>query len=227
MADLMGVREFAASAEIRARYGRAVAPSTITRMAQDGKLVLIGKKIDAAASLARLDALGIGKMRPDVAARHAAQTAQEAGHATQTAQAIPESIRHAARPAHATVGATTAATDNLDAGLETGGAGKARYKALNLHFENQLIKLGMQLARGQRFYREPVKDEAQGLGGALRAAVERLIDQTAPRLAVLSNHMDRGVLLKREARHIKRLINLEYAGALRRLRKSAKKGKAE
>lgn len=102
---------------------------------------------------------------------------------------------------------------------------KTRYKAIGLHYENQGIKLGMALSRGMRYYRADVRDEAHGLANALRAAVERLIDQAAPRLAVVSGHADRGLLLKREAAKVRRLIDLEYPNSLRRLRRAAKRGK--
>jgi hypothetical protein len=220
---LLGIREFAASQALIARMGRAVAPSTVTRWGQDGKIVLIGHgraaKIDVAASLARLDHLGVGRIRDDVAQRHATEARQGA----QTASGMP--VR---QPGQQTLPDRNSAAINPVTGedlgnVETTGAGKAKYKAAVLHYENSLIKLGLQLARGQRYDKTLVKDEAAGLGNALRAAVERLVDQTAPRLAVLPNHLDRGLLLRREVRHIKRLINLEHAASLRRLKRSAKR----
>jgi hypothetical protein len=216
---LMGYREFAACAEIRARYGRAVAPSTITRMAQDGKLILVGKKIDVAASLQRMDALGVGKLREDVAQRHA--TAAQIS--TQSDSSIPTPGQSANSAKNATSAATDNATNSADLdGVATGGQNKARYKAICLHYENQSIKLGMALNRGQRYYKQDVKDEAHALANAVRAAVERVIDQTAPRLAVIPGHADRGFLLRRAMRQVKTLLNREYPNALRRLRKSAR-----
>lgn len=212
---LLGIRDFAKSPNLVARMGRAVAPSTVTRWGQDGKIVLVDGRVDVAASLARLEELGVSKLRPDVAHRHAEETA----HAPQTAAPLPGAQPAPETPPKRNGSATPGATDTDLGGLETGGANKAKYKAAVLHFENALIKLGMQTARGQRYYLRPVKDEAQALGNTLRAAVERLIDQTAPRLAILSNHMDRGNLLRRELRDIKRLIDRENTQALRRLRR--------
>lgn len=221
---LMGIREFAASDAIRARYGRAVAPSTITRMGQDGKLVMQGGKIHVEASLQRMDALGLGKMRSDVADRHA----REAQIQTQAGQYIPAQGQADKTPQNAPQRATPAATLEANAAEDPGidtSQSKTRYKTLALHYENQTIKLGMGLSRGLRYYRQDVRDEAHSLANAVRAAVERLIDQTAPRLAVIPGHNDRGVLLRREVRKLARLINREYPNALRRLRKSARKGK--
>lgn len=224
----LGIRAFAACPALVARMGRPVAPSTVTRWGQDGKIVLVGEgraaKVDVAASLARLDALGIGQLRPDVAARHAHEAAQAGAQRAQTAAPMSNHQPGADLPAQRNTGATADATDADLCSVETGGAGKAKYKAAAMHYENSLIKLGLQIARGQRYDLAAVKDEAAALGNALRAAVERLTDQTAPRLAVLPNHLDRGVLLRREVRRIKRLLNLEHAAGLRRLRRAAKKG---
>ena len=221
---LMGIREFAASEAIRVRYGRAVAPSTITRMGQDGKLVMQGGKINVEASLERMDALGLGKMRGDVADRHA----REAQIRTQSGQGIPTQGQAEETPQKAPQRATQTATPEAsaaeDPGIDTSQS-KTRYKAIGLHYENQTIKLGMGLSRGLRYYRQDVRDEAHSLANAVRAAVERLIDQTAPRLAVIAGHNDRGILLRREIRKVARLINREYPNALRRLRKSARQGR--
>jgi hypothetical protein len=222
---LMGIREFAASEEIRARYGRAVAPSFITRMIQDGKLVMVGKKIDVAASMERMDALGVGKLRADVSQRHAT----EAQNSSQPGSAIPKPGQNENSAKNATEGATDSATDSAPdsdlGGIATGGQNKARYKSITLHFENQLIKLGMALHSSRRYYKQDVKDEAHALANAVRAGIERVIDQTAPRLAVIPGHADRGYLLRRAMRQVARMINREYPNALRRLRKSARSEK--
>lgn len=227
MAERLGIRAFAACDALRARMGRAVAPSTVTRWGQDGKIVLVDGMVDVAASLARLEQLGVGRLRPDVAARHATETANKGA---KTSSPIPN--HHPGRKnataatENATTGATTADDDMAFAEhVAEVNQSKTRYKAIGLHYENQGIKLGMALSRGLRYYRADVRDEAHGLANALRAAVERLIDQAAPRLAVVPGHADRGLLLKREAAKVRRLINLEYPNSLRRLRRAAKRGK--
>lgn len=224
---LLGIRAFAQSHELVARMGRAVAPSTVTRWAQDGKIVLVGHgrraKVDVAASIARLDAMGVGQIRSDVSDRHAFEKGAPIpthAPAQKNATAAQET-----RNAGATLDNTTAAEDRAFAEHVTAdSAGKAKYKAIALHYENQGIKLGMALGRGQRFHRADVRDENAALGNALRASVERLIDQTAPRLAMLTRHMDRGELIRREIKKIKRLIDLEHTQALRRLRRNARNG---
>ena len=197
---------------VAVRVGREVARSTVKRWADAGNLVMVGKRVDADASLARMEALGVGRLRPDVAARHA-----------QAARPMPTPAQSQENATAPILDATASATHDdtiadVDAGLS-----KARLKAAVLHYENSLIKLGLQLARGQRYDKTQVKDEAAGLGNALRAAVERLVDQTAPRLAVMPSHLDRGLLLRSEMRHVKRLIKLEHTASLRRVKKRSGK----
>ena len=60
-----------------------------------------------------------------------------------------------------------------------------------MHFENQSQKLDMALAQSLRFDLAQVRDEALGIGNTLRAAVERLVDVTAPRLAIAKTRDER------------------------------------
>lgn len=241
---LMGIREFAASEAIRARYGRAIAPSTVTRMAQDGKIILVGHgkyaKVDVAASIARMESLGVGKLRADVSARHSAENAIKAA---QTSLGISNQGEQQKNATRASKNATTNTQTNTQTetqtetpsadnqedldGIAAEGGSKAKYKAAALHYENQQIKLGMALARAIRFIRHDVRDEAHSLGNNLRAALERLTDQTAPRLAIQNASADRARLIRQEIQKIKRALDQESAQSLRRLRRNARKGKAE
>ena len=168
-----------------------MAPSTVTRWGQDGKIVLEGKRVAVAASLARLDELGVSRLRPDVAARHAS----EAG-ATLPQQSATEDAVEGSRTEH---------------------------KARALHFENASLKLAMALSRGERYYLADVKAEGLALGNLLRAAVERLIDQTAPALAAMEDEADRRRLLARDTAELQRLLGQEFGRALRRLRQAARR----
>src|SRR5574338_705107 len=140
----------AVTIESRAAFARrlGVARSTVTRAAQDGRLVLVGEEIDVEASL-------------------------------------------------------------------------ARYKAMALRYENQAIKLQMAMNRGRRHRLAAVKREALALGATLRSAIERLIDQTAPRLAVLPA-AERQALLAAEIAPLRRLLRGEFPRALRRIRQESR-----
>jgi hypothetical protein len=198
--------------------------STVTRWGQDGKIVLVDGGVDVEASFARLNELGVGKLRPDVAARHAEEAARKAAQGTQTAATVSP---HGRAQENATAGQPGATTNDVVLPDVPTSGGRARYKAIALSFENQQIKIGMALGRGMRYYRADIEAEAAGLGGLVRAAVERLTDLTAPRLAVLSSPIERLQLLKREVTRIQRMVNREYPNTLRRLRRGAKLGKSE
>src|SRR5574340_124396 len=159
----------AVTVESRAAFARrlGVARSTVTRAAQDGRLVLVGEEIDVEASLARWHATA--GARSDVAARHAAQRGAP----------LPGASQPQGKPAEA----PQEAASGLELPETPSDTGRTRYKAMALHYENQAIKLQMALNRGRRHRLAAVKREALALGATLRSAIERLIDQTAPRLA--------------------------------------------
>ena len=189
--------------------------SNITRGARAGR-VIINKNghVEVEASLKRWhETKG---HRPDVAARHAAHRGSE----------IPIVIQADDRSATAQIYTTRTQSSATSPAL-TDSEGRTRHKADAMQYENQIIGIEMDLRRGQRYRVEDVKREAHGIGATLRAAMERLIDQTAPRLAVMSDETERKKLLATELRRMQRLIKTDLPRALRRLRQSgAKKGAA-
>ena len=139
--------------------------------------------------------------RADVAARHAAQ--RGAG--------IPEG-RPSEKNATARENAAPPAIEDDD----TDRSSRIAAKAALVHFENQALKLDMAMKRGLRFHRSAVKREALGLGGMLRAAIERVIDQTAPRLAATADDAERRRVLDAELRRVRWVMKREMPRALRR-----------
>lgn len=202
-------------AQFAARLG--VARSTITRAVQAGRLVLHENgHILVEPSLKRWHETKGG--RDDVAARHAETRGA----------AIPEadqSQKNATAGRAASRGRNSAATEPLESTLEdtAGTLGRSAYKAMVLKYENDAIKLEIALRRGHRYPLAAIRHEALGIGGTLRASIERLIDQTAPRLAVLSDPAARLQLLQAEARRIARIIKHEFPRAMRRMQREAKK----
>jgi pyruvate/2-oxoglutarate dehydrogenase complex dihydrolipoamide acyltransferase (E2) component len=191
--------------------------STVTRAAQAGRLVMAGNLVDVEASLARLKATEGG--RTDVAARHAAERAQAVPQPTQKQKNGTAATKTPSTPADA--------ADHIpETPGDTDGGSRARYKAMVLHYENQQLKLGMALARGLRFNRKDAARESGALGGIIRSAIERVIDQTAPRLAVMTAADPRRALLGTELRAIRRTLRGEFPRALRRLRSASQKGAA-
>ncbi len=200
--------------ESKADFARrlGVARSTVTRDAAAGRLVLVGDQVDVHASLARRRATRGG--RADVADRHAA-----ARVAANTAPGADNA--HAASSSHHRAPQNPPAPDSDDAAPPD--AGRTRYKAMLVHFENMQIKLGMAQARGLRFQRRAVGREAAALGAMLRSYIERVIDQTAPRLAVITDPAERLRLLRAEVARVRRAIRAEFPRSLRRLRDAGDK----
>jgi hypothetical protein len=132
----------------------------------------------------------------------------------------------AASAAHATGGAAQAtpatagtgqAAPLADGEADTDGAARAQHQAAKLHWRNEALRLEIALADGTRLPRAATLAEAQGLGALLRAAVERIIDQTAPRLAAAATPQDRRRLLQAQLASVRRQLRCELPAALRRL----------
>jgi hypothetical protein len=150
--------------------------------------------------------------RDDVAARHA----DGRGAVGSVGQPQAE---------NGTAGRETATASQPDvAPMATEPGNRTKYKAMGLHFENQSIKLEMALRRGLRYPVALVKREALGIGSSVRAAIERVIDQTAPRLAVMTSDLDRRRLLEAELRRLRWMVKSELPHALRRMRASGQAG---
>lgn len=180
--------------ETQAQFARrlGVNRSTVNRHLVAGRLVLVGKRIDVEPSLARL--AQVTGTRPDVAARHAAARA---------------------RPEQSEAPVVAVAEDSA-------GGERAHYKALALQFENDQIKLEMALRQGVRLPLAEVKREAINVGAVLRASLERLVDQTAPRLAIIASDAERARLIQQHLRAVRRTLRAEFPRALRRLRDAAR-----
>ena len=177
--------------------------SRITQLKRAGRIVMSpdGRLVNVEASIARMtETADPGRM--DVTERHAAKR-QAAGKVSVSA----------AQPAPHPESLTESAL-----GLDP--SGRAKAKALLMHFENSSLKLEMALRRGLRFERAAVKREATSLGAMLRAGIERVIDQTAPRLAACGNDIERRGIIDKEIRRLRWMVKRELPRALRRMKDS-------
>lgn len=193
MATLETQKDFAA------RLG--VHKSTISRAAKAGRLVMQGEKVLVEESLRRWHETVGG--RTDVSQRHA----QNRGADIPKPQ--PDEKNATARES----------VGSAKTGVEDMVGGRTRFKTLALQYENQTIKLELALRRGMRYQISDVRREAYAIGATLRASVERLIDQVAPRLAVLASAEERERLLRAEVAALRRMVRAEFPRALRRMRK--------
>jgi hypothetical protein len=224
-----------AERETMAAFARrmGVARSTITRAAQAGRVAVDreGPVLVQASLQLWADTRG---NRDDVAERHAAARGQALpspapGQAQPSpatgpaaalaalvhAQALPRPLAAPGGPA--TAPATASADAAADDDADTSGGARAQAKAAALWWRNASLQLEIDLATAARLDRAAAISEAQGLGGTLRAAVERLIDQTAPRLAAAATDADRRRLLLTQLAIVRRELRREFPRALRRL----------
>jgi hypothetical protein len=96
---------------------------------------------------------------------------------------------------------------------------RADYERLTQSIKNKHKALNFDLVLNKRFLLSEVRREALALGNTLRATVERLIDQTAPRLAVMQDQKHRRYLLQSELKALRTVIKAEFPRAMRRLKK--------
>ena len=209
--------------------------STISRAIAAGRLHLDGGFLDVDASLRLWQATKPG-LRPDVLARHAAKRGQaipEAHSAAATPRSAPARLgdnAEAAECAGADVGddddlseiPADAAADPAPAAAD-GAPRLADYTQSLLASQNALARLSIQLRTHKRYPADAINDEAQALGATLRGALERLVDQTAPRLAVQRDLAARRALLVEQVKALGRTLRREMPRALRRLRLAGKK----
>ena len=200
--------------------------SQITRAAQAGRVVLTPDgMVEVEASIERWYATKGG--RADVAARHAAQRGAGAAQPAGLGSTYPPPVESGQNGAFGATSAQPDATGWAQQSDDLAPAGsRARYKAMSMHFENQAIKLDMALKRGLRYPLELVWREATGLGATVRAALERIIDQTAPRLAILGTDLERRRLIDTELRRVRWVVKSELPRALRRMRADGRKAPA-
>ena len=191
-----------AKAQFAARLG--VNKSTVTRWQQAGRLVMAEDgHVRVEESIERLRNTQGGRL--DVAARHA--EARPSGALPLGGDSDTAGDRH------------QGGDDENAATSPQGGAdeGRARYKAILLHTETQQIKLEMALERGLRFRLEDAEREARAIAAGLRGALERLVDLSAPRLAITSDPAERRRILTKEIAALRRETKREFPRAMRRL----------
>lgn len=203
--------------------------SNVTRGVQAGRVLLDADGLVLVAqSLERWRATAGPRL--DVAERHAAARAAAAQPASQPS-ATPDR-QDAQQPAGAAIGSRLApdpygaASDALAGGVAAGegsgdvpGSLRAAAEADRLRWQSATLELSLALTRGTRIPRPALLREGQGVGNAFRAAIERLIDQTAPRLAAAgADAAEQRRIVAAELAIVRRQLRAEFAAAARRLR---------
>lgn len=157
--------------------------------------------------------------RPDVAARIDAN--RRPGVPTACAPAAISQVVEADAIADAKI----AADAEPDAAEAAPGTMQA-WRIARLVAENASLTLAMELATHARYPRDRLLDEAQAIGSALRAQLERLVDQLAAPIAAHREAEDRRRLIETECARLRRAARATFPAALRRLRESTTKEQA-
>jgi hypothetical protein len=178
----------------------------VSRAIAAGRLLLVAGRLDIADSLRRWHDTKPGT-RPDVLARHAAKRAPANVVAVQAAEIAPRAPESAATEDSGERSAPVVA----DPGI-------GEYTQQLLAAQNALARLSISLRTFRRYPLDMIEREAQALGSTLRGALERLVDQTAPRLAVYREDGPRADVLAGEIIRLRQTMRREMPRALRRMR---------
>lgn len=171
--------------------------STVTRLKQAGRLVMQGRMVEVAASLARIEETG--GMRFDVAARHAANRAQPG---TQPAQ--PGAEKTAQAPlAGAGEGVGTGEGSNAPPAAASGtGERRSDAQARKEAALADLAEMDVKQKRGNLIPKDDVDAALRAFATSVRARLDVLPDQLAPLLAPVSDLDEIHALLAEHARSI-------------------------
>ena len=168
--------------------------STVTRLKQAGRLVMQGGRVDAAASLARIEETG--GMRFDVAERHAAnrtqQQAQQDGQ--KTAAAPPAGMGEGNEQG---AGPITSPAPDAPMGERRSDAQARKEAALADKAEMEVEQM-----RGNLIPKEDVDAALRAFGASVRAKLDVLPDQIAPLVAPVTDMDEVHALLAEHARGI-------------------------
>lgn len=174
-----------------------VARSTISRYGRQGRLVMVGDLVAVEPSIAKL-------AEAEAEAKAKAVKARKAAAARRQTRAKPKP------------------TADLDPDAPSNPEAMRQYKAIRLQAEIDTLQLQRDLRAGVRHYTAAAHQEAEAVGGVMRGALERLIDQIAPQLAVLPDPAERAALLEHRIGEIRKLVRAEFPRALRRIRRASK-----
>jgi len=171
--------------------------STVTRLKQAGRLVMQGRMVKVAASLARIEETG--GMRFDVAERHAANRAQPV---TQPAQ--PEAEKTAQAPLAGAVKGTGSGDGAIAAPASGSGTGERRSdaQARKEAALADLAEMDVKQKRGNLIPKDDVDAALRAFATSVRARLDVLPDQLAPLLAPVSDLDEIHALLAEHARSI-------------------------
>jgi len=180
--------------EIRAQFAArlGVNRSTVTRWAEQGRLIEADGRIDIDASLARLQATSGG--RDDVKLRHALARA-----AKNAADAAPGEGQGQSATPPAEIAATAAPSDPAG---QPRGETRADAQARKEAAQADLAEMEVLQKRGYLIPREDVDAALKAMGAAVRAAMDVFPDQTAPLVAPVTVLDECHLVLQEQCRNV-------------------------
>jgi hypothetical protein len=168
-----------------------VAPSYVTKLAQEGRIVVVDGQVEVEASLARMEATK-DPNRDDVRQRHAkARDAKRLAESSGGAVAGVIDARQGVESGAASIPAGRADSGDREAGDDEPEAGPViqaaevfrKARTAKMHFESRRAVMRVARLQGRLADMAVIRKCAGNDGASLRSLLENLPDQAAPRLA--------------------------------------------
>ncbi len=168
------------STESKSAFARrlGVSPSYVTQLAQDGRLVLEGKKVVVEASLARIEATKAPEW--DAVRQRHAKTRDARREAVAPAVPLPASGDGSGGNGD---GAATDEPAAVDPKADTTAEAYRRFRAVREHYQARQAKMRVAMKQGRLAPMAEVRRAGEHGGAGVRGMLENLADQIAPRCA--------------------------------------------
>lgn len=190
------------SRESKSAFARrlGVAPSYVTKLKDEGRIVVVDGQIEVEASLARMEATK-DPNRDDVRQRHA--TARDAKRLAEASVAGVIALREGEESGAKVKTAGRADSGGREGGDEEPEAGPViqaaevfrKARTAKMHFESRRAVIRVARLQGRLADMATIRKSAGNDGASLRSLLENLPDQAAPRLAPVRDATKAAVIL--------------------------------
>lgn len=197
--------------ETKSQFAKRInrAPSYITELIGHGRIVLTedGKRVEVEASLQKIESTA-SHSRAGVAAHHETKRSKKSAKTTDSSADQPQLMSKTKRQRK------SKADQPIDE------HSRQFYERVLQGAKNNIKQIDFDMAFGRRFSVVEVRKEAQSIGNTVRAALERLVDTAAPRIALMPDRASQEALLRFEVAQLRRVIKAEFPRAFRRLKRN-------
>lgn len=170
--------------------------STVTRMGQQGRLVLAPNgKVKVAESIAQINATQ--GARNDVAQRHAIERGHEIALHTNATSAATD------KRSEASQWLSEDEEEEMSLDPQTIDKNRADVKAEKMHYENELFDLNDAIEAGTVLEKDSFSMEIADLGKAISDGLDRIVDNLSPQLIAKPSKSNRYAMISKSLKELR------------------------